>query len=275
MNIIIPMAGAGQRFADAGYRVHKPALPTIDRRTGKEYPMVVCATKDLPGVDSNGGNLTYIDRTFHKADLVEQEILKSYPQAQFISTENLTEGQACTCLLAKEKINQEEPLLIAGCDNGMDFEEDKFRDLTKICDVIVFTYRHHDAVLANPNAYGWVEADQNGKITGLSIKKALSDTPMEDHAIVATFWFRHGSDFVKAAEKMIKENDRINNEFYVDEVIKHALELGLDARVFEINRYLGWGTPKDYETYMATIQYWKEFITSADFLPAQFLEASH
>lgn len=269
MNIIIPMAGAGQRFADAGYQVHKPAIPTIDRRSGREYPMVVCATMDLPGVDADGGNVTYIDRVFHKADGVEQEIRRHYPRASFITVDRLTEGQACTCLLAKDKINNEMPLLIAGCDNGMVMDINRFKELSAQCDVIVFTYRHNEAVLGNPDAYGWVEADGCGRITGLSIKKALSDTPMEDHAIVATFWFKHGADFVKAAEKMIAEDDRVNQEFYVDEVIRHALDFGLDARVFEIDRYLGWGTPEDYEGYMATLRYWVEFVHSPGFLPGR------
>lgn len=269
MNIIIPMAGAGQRFADEGYKIHKPAIPTIDRRDGRVYPMVVCATRDLPGVAQHGENVTYIDRTFHKNDGVETEILKYYTKASFITVEQLTEGQACTCLLAKEKINNEEELLIAGCDNGMVMDDDKFYDLTRECDVIVFTYRHNDSVLANPNAYGWVRTDHDHRITGLSIKKAISDTPLEDHAIVASFWFKHGEDFVRAAEKMIAENDRINGEFYVDEVIKHAMELGLDASVFEIDRYLGWGTPKDYEAYMAAIRYWRKFVTSEGFLPGR------
>lgn len=269
MNIIIPMAGAGQRFADEGYKIHKPAIPTIDRRSGKEYPMVVCATMDLPGVEHDGSNITYIDRTFHKADGVEAAVAEYYPKASFVTVEKLTEGQACTCLLAKDIINNEIPLLIAGCDNGMVFDNKNFEKLTDECDVVVFTYRHNQAVLEKPNAYGWVIAGDDGRITGLSIKKAVSDTPMEDHAIVATFWFRRGSDFVQAAEKMVAENDRVNNEFYVDEVIKHAIELGLDARVFEIDRYIGWGTPKDYEEYMETIRYWREFVSDQVFLQGE------
>lgn len=266
MNIIIPMAGAGQRFVDGGYKIHKPAIPTIDRRNGKEYPMVVCATKDLPAVNKDGSNVTYIDRTFHKKDGVEAEILKCYPKAEFITIEDLTEGQACTCMLAKDKINNDEELLIAGCDNGMIMDNEQFVKLSKECDVIVFTYRNNEAVLTKPDAYGWVKVDENNKITGLSIKKAISDTPMNDHAIVATFWFKKGSIFVEATEKMIKENDRINNEFYVDEAIKHVLDLGYDARVFEIDRYIGWGTPKDYEEYMKTIKYWSEFVNTNNFL---------
>ncbi|EKQ50530.1 MULTISPECIES: dTDP-glucose pyrophosphorylase [unclassified Clostridium] len=266
MNIIIPMAGAGQRFADEGYKIHKPAIPTIDRRTGKELPMVVCATMDLPNVLEEGLNVTYIDRTFHKTDGVEKEILKHYPKASFITVENLTEGQACTCMLARDIINNDESLLIAGCDNGMVMDNDKFNQLSKECDVIVFTYRNNEAVLEKPNAYGWVKVDENNKITGLSIKKAISDTPMNDHAIVATFWFKKGSMFVEATKKMIDDNDRVNNEFYVDQTIKHILDLGYDARVFEIDRYIGWGTPKDYEEYTSTIKYWMDFLNGNSFL---------
>lgn len=270
MNILIPMAGAGQRFADEGYQVHKPAIPTIDRRDGKEYPMVVCAVRDLPSVEQGGANVTFIDRTFHKRDGVECDILKYYPMASFITVEQLTEGQACTCLLAKEKIDQDEELLIAGCDNGMVMDDHRFWELTRECDVIVFTYRHNEGVLAKPDAHGWIKVDDGNKITGLSIKKAISDTPMEDHAIVAAFWFKHGSDFVRASEKMISENDRVNGEFYVDEVVRHAMEYGLDARVFEVDRYIGWGTPKDYEEYMATIRYWEGFVNSSRFLPGEY-----
>ena len=269
MNIVIPMAGAGQRFADAGYTTSKPAIKTTDRRTGKKLPMVVCATEDLPGVENEGHNVTYIDRTFHRENGVEKAIREYYPQADFITVEDLTEGQACTCLLAKQKIFNDEPLLIAGCDNGMVFDNNRFYEMTKKCDVLAFTYRHNQAVLEKPNAYGWMIVDENtGKIKDVSIKKAVSNNPMEDHAIVATFWFKRGRDFVEAAEKMISENDRVNGEFYVDQVMKHCIELNLDVRAFEIDRYIGWGTPKDYEEYEATLAYWKEFTDSKGFIPA-------
>lgn len=266
MNIVLPMAGAGKRFADEGYKISKPAIPIIDRRTGKELPMVVCAVNDLPGIEKNGENVTFIDRTFHKTDGVEDAIKQYFSKASFITVENLTEGQACTCLLAKNKINNNEELLIAGCDNGMVFNEEKFEEEKNKADCIVFTYRHNEAVLEKPSAYGWMKVDINNNITGTSIKKAISDNPLEDHAVVATFWFKHGSDFVRAAEKMIYENDRINGEFYVDEVANHILDLGLKARVFEIDRYIGWGTPKDYEDYQATIKYWANFVGDNRFL---------
>lgn len=267
MKIIIPMAGAGKRFSEAGYTVHKPVIMTTYWKTGEKMPMVVCATKDLPGVEVDGTNVIYIDRTFHKEAGVEEEIRRYFPKCSFITVDELTEGQACTCLLAKNKINQEEELLIAGCDNGMVIDYTAFNKAVKEAEVLAFTYRHNEAVNENPDAYGWIQADEKNRIERLSIKKPLSDTPINDHAVVATFWFKKGSDFVRSAEKMIAENDRINNEFYVDEVMKHTMELGIDTRVFEVDRYIGWGTPKDYEIYEKTLEYWEDFVKNKGFIP--------
>lgn len=260
LNIIIPMAGGGKRFSDQGYKTHKPAIPTIDRRTGQKLPMVVCAVLDLPGVEKDGSNVVFIDRDFHRQDGVEDAIRREFDKARFITIDKLTDGQACTCLLAKDFIDNNEELLIAGCDNGMIFDERLFEQEKQKADCLVFTYRNNEAVLNNPNAYGWMNVDSDNTITGVSIKKAVSDNPVEDHAVVATFWFKNGAVFVNAAEKMIRENDRINGEFYVDQVIKHVMESGYTARVFEIDRYIGWGTPMDYEVYMQTIGYWDQFI---------------
>ena len=258
--ILIPMAGAGQRFTDAGYRVHKPAILTVDRHDGTERPMVVCATKDLPGVAPEGSNVIYVDRTFHKEDGVEDIIKAHYGKAQFITIDHLTEGQACTCMLAESYLDPEEPLLIAGCDNGMDIDVKAFEKAAEECDCLVFTYRHNEAVLENPNAYGWMIADEQGNITGTSIKKAISDTPMEDPAVVATFWFKKAKVFLEATAKMIRENDRINGEFYVDQTAKYVLDLGYQAKIFDIDRYVGWGTPADYEGYQNTYAYFKAFL---------------
>lgn len=259
MNILIPMAGAGSRFSEAGYTVSKPAIPTYDKRTGRKVPMVVCATLDLPGVEPDGSNVIYVDRNFHKMDGTETTILNYLPAAQFITVDHLTEGQACTCLLAEKFIDNDEELLIAGCDNGMELDKVRFDRLREDADVIVFTYRHNEMVMKNPNAIGWMIVDQSENVIGTSIKKAISDMPMEDHAVVATFWFKRGSMFVEATKKMIAKNDRVNGEFYVDQVVKHMLDLGYRAKVFEIDRYIGWGTPSDFELYQKTFEYWKGF----------------
>lgn len=261
MNILIPMAGAGSRFTQEGYTQHKPVIPTTLRRTGKKAPMVVAAAEDLPvSLQSDTNQLTFVVRDFHGTDGVTKTISAYYPRAQYITVDRLTEGQASTCLLAREQIDNDTPLMIAACDNGMDLNPDKFELAASDADALIFTFRQNESVCAKPQAYGWVRTE-GSQAVGVSIKTPLSETPMEDHAIVGTFWFRHGHDFVAAADAMIAANDRINDEFYVDQVFKYLIDAGLNVRVIEIDRYLCWGTPTDYEVYENTIQYWKDFLT--------------
>ena len=257
MNVLIPMAGAGARFTEAGYTAHKPVIPVSSRWRNARVPMVVAAIEDLP-VDARTEALTLIVRDFHMRDGVDAGLRTHYPQARFVVVDRLTEGQASTCLLARDLIANDTPLLIAACDNGMDLDPARFAEAAKQADALVFTFRDNEAVLARPQAYGWMRTEGDC-VTGTSIKVPISRTPMRDHAVVGTFWFRRGRDFVAAAEAMIAANDRINGEFYVDQVFHHMLAAGLDVRVFEIDRYVCWGTPADYEAYEASLSYWTAF----------------
>lgn len=261
MNILIPMAGAGSRFAEQGYKIHKPAIPTTSLKLGKKVPMVVAAVFDLPR--STADKIIFIDRDFHKSEGVEAEIQTFFPQAQFITLDHLTEGQASTCLLAKDLIDNDSELLIAGCDNGMVFNDKAFQQLKNDSECLVFTHRGHELVQAKPEAYGWVQVDSSNNVQKVSVKKTISSAPLNDHAVVATFWFKRGSDFVRATESMIKANDRVNNEFYVDQMINYILAAGLKAKVFEIEKYLCWGTPQDYENHEKTLAYWRDFLSHA------------
>lgn len=110
MNILIPMAGEGSRFAEAGYKISKPAIMTYDKRTGKKKPMVVCAALDLPGIREDGANVIFVDRDFHHEDGTERAIRRHFPKSKFITINQLTEGQACTCMLAEQMIDNDEAL---------------------------------------------------------------------------------------------------------------------------------------------------------------------
>ena len=268
MNILIPMAGAGSRFAKEGYTHSKPVIPTTRRRTGDKAPMVVAAVEDLPfDPQDPNNNLIFIVRDFHHADGVTAALSKHYPRVKFITIDHVTEGQACTCLLAKDLIDNDEPLLIAACDNGMDVTVEDFARRTQDSDALIFTFRGNGAVTENPKAYGWVRVEGAEKVTGVSVKAPLSDQPIKDHAIVGAFWFRRGKDFVAATKALIEANDRINGEFYVDQIFRYALQSGLRVKVLEVARYLCWGTPADYEAYEKTIAYWRDFQQEEGSLP--------
>ena len=235
--LLIPMAGAGSRFVQQGYTTPKPLLQ-VDT-----MPMYKRAIADLPPCKHT---LLITQQTLQLNDDTNTEIIK---------IDSLTQGQASTCLLAKHKIDNTNPLIIAACDNGMVYNLDKFFALQNEADVIVFTFKNTNAVTEYPNQYGWVAVDDNNNATYISCKKAISNTPKSDHAITGCFWFKQGNYFVKAAEDMIENNTTINGEYYVDECMNNCIQLGLTVKVFEIEKYICWGTPNDYKTY----NYWQTY----------------
>lgn len=246
MKILIPMAGAGSRFKREGYKISKPLILVNQR------PMVIEATNHLP----KGDKYIYICRSNSiEDDNVDKEIKRYYPFSKFITVNHLTEGQASTCLLAKYEINNNEELVIGACDNGMIWDKKKFLFEKNEADCLVWTFRNNVTVVNKPESYGWVEVSKENFARRVSVKIPISKNPISDHAIVGTFWFKKGKFFVNAAEKMIAKNRRINNEFYVDECINELIEIGLRVKIFEVDKYICWGTPNDLRTY----EYWHEF----------------
>ena len=99
--------------------------------------------------------------------------------------------------------------------------------------------------------YGWIKEEKD-LIKKVFVKKQYKD-PKTDPIIVGTFYFKNGGIFKKIAANMIKNNQRINNEFYIDNCINNAIDLGYKVVMFEVDYYLCWGTPDDLQTY----QYWQ------------------
>jgi len=260
MNILIPMAGAGSRFANNGYTTHKPFLPITCRHGSGQVPMVVEAVNNLPvDLDDPATNLVFILRDFHVKDGANAVLMSHFPRAQFIVVDNLTDGQARTCLLARDVFSTHEPLIIAACDNGIDVSYDLFTTQALTASALIFTFRGNEAVLQKPQAYGWVKTDGTHAI-GVSIKKPISDDPLTDHTVVGTFWFKHGHDFFTASDQMIAAKDLINGEYYVDQVFKYMIDAGQDVQVTEVDHFLCWGTPEDYKAYEATLAYWTKLV---------------
>lgn len=247
---LIPMAGAGSRFSREGYMMPKPLVPVAG------VPMVRRSLESLPAAEK----WITLCRTEHLKESDMEQVLKMIDSgARIIPVEKLTEGQACTCLLAREKLDLESPLLIAACDTAVVFDQDKYARMTSDpgIDCLVWTFRNHSHANRNPLQYGWVKTDPDGNVTGISCKVPISDNPRNDPGIIGNFWFRKAKLFTEAADRLIKENRRINNEFYVDSVIDVIVEMGLNARVFDVMYYVCFGTPDDVRTY----EYWDSYFS--------------
>jgi len=248
MTNLIPMAGEGERFVRDGYQYPKPLIEVSGT------PMIVQAARSLPKAD----RWIFVCRQEHVNVYHVDKLLKEYfLDSEIISIDYLTEGQASTCLLAEPTLIKDDPLLIGPCDNGMTWNEDKYNALVSSneIDALIWTFRNNVTVKRNPKMYGWVELDDKGDVQRVSCKIPISNNPVSDHAIIGAFYFKKALYFIDAAKLMISKNRRINNEFYVDEVMNELIASGLRVKVFEIDKYICWGTPNDLRTY----QYWESY----------------
>lgn len=243
MVLIIPMAGEGSRFRDAGYKLPKPLVPV----SGK--PMIVRVLESLPPSDRIVCLVRqeHIDQ-FHIDTLIKQHA----PDAVIVPIAKTTEGQASTCMLAMPHISSDEPIFIAACDNSFLYNKERYAQLVSdpSVDAIVWTFTQNELLRAKPEAWGWVQlADDGVTIMDMSVKVPVSDNPFNDHAVVATFYFKRAGDFVSAYERMVAANHRINNEFYVDAMPIFMNQIGKRCVMFDVDLYVGWGKPSDVYIY--------------------------
>lgn len=236
------MAGAGVRFAEAGYTLPKPLIPV----SGK--PMILNVIRDLPSADQ----WIFVVRREHVEEFMIDRLLKDAVSGARIIVDEKPVGQATTCLLAREHIPSDAQLLIAGCDNGYIFDKVKYEALCadKKIDAVVWTFTERDTLRRKPEAWGWHELEGDGQtIKRVSVKVPVSADPFHDHAIVATFTFKRAKDFFDAADLMIRRGDRTKNEFYVDSIPNYLREMGKRSVVFDVALYVGWGKPDDLHEY--------------------------
>ncbi len=240
---IIPLAGLGSRFTKEGYLLPKPLIPVSG------IPMIIKAIRGMPKSDK----WIFIVRQEHIDEYNIDKIIKTeIPHAIIIAVEKTTEGQACTCMLAEPYIDIEEPVFIAACDNTYVYNKEDYESLctNKNIDAVIWTFTKREDLRHNPTSYGWCKlASDNITIKDMYVKKPVSDDPYTDHAIVASFFFKRAKDFINAVNLMIKENYRINNEFYVDAVPIFLKKLGKVSVIFDVDLYICWGVPDDLYHY--------------------------
>lgn len=163
------------------------------------------------------------------------------PKCKIILTEGLTEGAACTALLAKDYIDNSDHLLIANSDQYVEWNSCDFMNfnLSNI-DGSILTFHAPDR---NPK-WSYVK-EENNKVTYVAEKQAISDI-----ATVGIYWYNKGSDFVKYAESMIEKNIRVNNEFYIAPVYNEMISDGKQVKKYHCNKMFGLGTPEDLNEYL-------------------------
>jgi HAD superfamily hydrolase (TIGR01509 family) len=232
MNVLIPMAGAGSRFAQAGYTFPKPLIEV----NGK--PMIQVVVDNL-NIDAH-----YIfivqEEHFHKYNL-KQVLSLIKPGCDIVTINGITEGAAVTTLLAKQYIDNDEPLMIANSDQIVEWNSNEclYAFGADEIDGGILTFK------ATHPKWSYAKIGDDGFVSEVAEKN-----PISDNATVGIYYWKHGSDYVKYAEDMIEKNIRTNNEFYVCPVFNQAIEDGKKIRVKEVPQMWGIGTPEDLNYYL-------------------------
>ena len=232
MNVLIPMAGAGSRFTQAGYTFPKPLIEV----NGK--PMIQVVVDNL-NIDAHYVFIVQ-EEHFHKYNL-KQVLNLIKPGCDIVTINGITEGAAVTTLLAKEYINSNEPLLIANSDQVVEWNSNECLyafDADEI-DGGILTFK------ATHPKWSYAKIGDDGFVSEVAEKN-----PISDNATVGIYYWKHGSDYVKYAEDMIQKDIRTNNEFYVCPVFNQAIKDGKKIRVKEIEKMWGIGTPEDLNYYL-------------------------
>ncbi|EAJ6748608.1 glycosyltransferase family 2 protein, partial [Campylobacter jejuni] len=236
MNIVIPMAGLGSRFAKAGFDKPKPFIDVLDK------PMIVRVLENLKYKDARYILIARKEHLTKEKKLVDE--IKNNFNVEFIPIDKLTEGTACTVLYARKYINNDMPLMIANSDqivdiNIADFINDSFK---RGLDGSILTFIDKEK---NPK---WSFAKLNNDlVVEVKEKEAISE-----FATVGIYFFNKGKIFVESAIDMIIENDRVNNEFYTCPVYNYAIKSGAKIGIYNIDfsKMHGIGTPEDLEKYI-------------------------
>jgi dTDP-glucose pyrophosphorylase len=239
LNIVIPMAGAGSRFASKGYLDPKPLIK-VDG-----VQMIRLVIENLKPAQPH--RFIFICQRAHLEAYELQSKLEEWaPGCAVLTVDGVTEGAACTVLTARELINNDAPLMIANSDQYVDVDVNEY---------LSYMHNHHlDGLIMTMKA-----SDPKWSFVGLNnenlVTEVVEKVVISDEATVGIYNFRSGREFVAAADDMIQKNLRVNNEFYVAPVYNQLINEGANVGVFnvgeEANGMYGLGIPADLELFLA------------------------
>lgn len=236
LNIVVPMAGRGQRFLDAGHIEPKPLIKVHG------VPMIRLVIDNLtPACPHRFHFLLQRDHaTEHGLDQMLQDWA---PDCSVTLVDGVTEGAACTVLLARDLIDNDDSLMIANCDQYIDADIDDYLATQGDADGLIMT------MWADDPKWSFVRRDETGRVSGVVEKTVVSN-----EATVGIYNYRRGCDFVGAADAMIAANLRVNGEFYVAPAYDQLIAAGATIACHSIGRVgagmHGIGTPADLQEFL-------------------------
>ncbi len=227
INIVIPMAGYGSRFSNAGYTEPKPLIPI----NGKSMIQIV-----VENINIDGQYIFIVRKEHYEKYGLEQHLNKIAPNCKIIQIDAVTKGAACTVLLAEQYINTNVPLLIVNSDQYLEWNSNEFLYFAESDNVdgcISTFYNTHPK-------WSYAKLDDNGFVTEVQEKNPISTV-----ATTGIYYWKNGGDYIKYANNMINKNIKTNGEFYVCPVYNEAIADGKKIKVLDCKKLWGLGVPED------------------------------
>lgn len=252
LNIVVPMAGRGSRFASAGYTIPKPLIPV----GGK--PMIQWVIDNVRPSQPHCFTFICLEEHLVTYPEVPATLKQLCPGCNIVTVRQVTEGAACTVLLAKEIINNDDPLMIANADQYVELDINAYLTAMEAgkADGLIMTF------WSDHPKWSFCRMTGDGTVREVVEKKVVSN-----EATVGIYNFRHGREFVRAAEQMIAKNLRVNNEFYVapayNQLIDEGQKVVIAATGREYDGMYGLGTPEDLNFFTTTSLYVKGSLLDA------------
>lgn len=235
LNIVVPMAGRGSRFAQAGYKLPKPLIDIHGR------PMIEFVTKNIRPDCAH--RFIYICQQEHLVKYgLKTQLERIAPGCVIVTVDHITEGAACTVLLAEKYIDNSDPMMIANSDQFVDTDINRYLSAMQAHDGLIMT------MPANDPKWSYIKYDNNGFVTLVREKEVISN-----QATVGIYNYMHGADFVHYAHQMIEKDIRVNGEFYVAPVYNEMIEAGKRIVFCDVGEKMhGLGIPQDLEAFLKT-----------------------
>lgn len=236
LNIVVPMAGLGSRFAAAGFSEPKPLIPVFGR------PMIEQVIHNLRPEGAHRFIFICL-RAHDNSHGLKGRLQVMAPGCEVVLTDGLTAGAACSVLLARHWIDSAQPLLIANCDQYVDVSIDDFLAAQSHAglDGLIMT------MPASDPKWSFVRRGPSGLVEEVREKAVISS-----EATVGLYLFARGADFVHAAQAMVARDERVHGEFYVAPVYNDIIGAGGRIGAYDIGaRMHGIGTPADLAEFLA------------------------
>jgi HAD superfamily hydrolase (TIGR01509 family) len=239
IHVVVPMAGAGSRFAVAGFTKPKPFIDVMGK------PMIFWVIDNMLSSKYNL-KFHFIMRTEHVGAYgFEAQLAAAGIDATFHPVAKITEGAACSVLLAKDHINNDEPFVMINSDQYLDINIDDFYDalLNPAFNGVISTFWQPDQTDLK---WSYAALDAEGLVVDVREKQWIGP-----NATTGLYGWRRGADFVRYAEQMIAKNIRVNGEFYAAPVYNEAIADGAKVRTQLCKTMYGLGVPADLEYFIA------------------------